>query len=815
MPMNRDVIDARWERLDELFHQAIILPPDQVETFCRMACGDDKELLTFLLELVAGAEIGDDRIRDSIAELAKDIAGEELLTGERVGAYHVDKLLARGGMGDVYIASRADGEFEKEVVIKIIRRRLNQYEFVQHFRTERQVLADLHHPSIPGLVDAGQLADGRPYFVCEYVDGVPLDRFCEDNKLTRDQRLSLIERVAETVQHAHNNLVLHLDIKPDNILVEQDGTPRLLDFGVARLKSDSDAGHKAFTPEYASPEQLRNEAPSAGSDVYSLGVLLYQVLTRNTPFAAPRFAPSETKIVDRQSFDEVINRSMTLTGLDRDLRAIVKKATALNRSERYASMEAFSRDLRNYRRRRPVSARKKTMPYLLVRYYQRHPIVLVTALGIVAILTAFLFREISLRKEAQAAYSLAEQETEASRQVSAFLVNLFEVSDPGEARGNTVTARELLDRGAVQIYGDLQGQPLVKSQMMRVMGSAYMQLGLHNDAQSLLENALQVRVAALKADDGELGQLLATLGILYLRQGQFDDAEGVLSRSLDIREAFYSPGHDAVAHSLNYIGVLKTFQNDYDEAESSLLRAISIYENTVGPEHKSLAESLSSLAGVYYRVGREAESEQLYKRAIAIDEKVLGPEHPSLAIRFDNLGNVFLSTGRHKEAIAIQQRALVIREKVLSPKHPMVAMNLDNLANAYVAVGQFEKAEDLRFRALAIREEVLDPLHPHIATSLGNLGALYLEQDQLDKAEDYLLRSIAIKEQVYKPDSPRVAIGMLNLGNVYFKRGELSKAEDTVLDAIVILKQNLTDDHLYRMYSDWQLANIYRGRRPS
>ena len=695
-------------------------------------------------------------------------------------------------------------------MIKLIRRRLNMDDFVRHFRTERQVLANLNHASIPVLIDAGQLGDGRPYLVCEFVDGVPIDRFCDDNELREDARLRLVEKIAGAVQHAHNNLVLHLDIKPDNILVEQDGTPRLLDFGVARLINDSEVGHEAFTPEYASPEQLQGKTLSVNSDIYSLGVLLYRILTGRTPFDAPRFAASENKIADRQSFAETIRKPLASAELNPDLHAIVAKATARDRSERYASIDAFSRDLRDYRQKRPVSARGGGFLYRAGKFSRRHAVAIAAVIGIFAVLATFAIRENSLHQQMQAAYLVAEREAETSSRVSAFMTELFRLSDPGEARSNEVTARELLDNGAQRIDEELRNRPLVQSQLMRVMGDVYLNLGLNDEALPLLQKSVRIRETALDAEDAELGTVLTQLGLAYLKEGRFDDAATNLLRGLDIRKSVLGPEDEAVAHTLTYVGVLRTFQNDYADAENSLLQAVSIYEKNFGPEYSGLAETYSNLAGVYFRVGRLADAEEFFLRSIAIEEKEHGPDHPWVATRLDNLGNVYNTAGRNDEAIAVQRRSLAIREKTLPPKHPEIAQNLDNLANAYAAIGQVDESETLRLRALAIREEIFGPQHPHIATSLGNLGSLYLKRGQLDKAEDYLLRSMAIKERIYNPDSPRLATGLLNLGNIYLQRNKLATAEDVTLRAIAILKRKLPDNHLYRMYSDWQLANIYR-----
>ena len=745
----------RWGRLNELFHQASSLPATEVEAFLEHATGDDEPLREVLRELVAATHAGDGQLRQSIGQLAHDVASAEILTGRRLGAYRIDGLLARGGMGAVYLASRADGEFEKKVAIKIVHKRLNGNELVRHFRTERQVLANLSHPSIPALVDAGQLEDGRPYFICDYVDGIPIDEYCEQNALSEVQRIALLIRVGEALQHAHNILILHLDIKPDNVLVQQDGTPSLLDFGIARLMSEREIGHEAITPEYASPERIRGELPTVASDVYSLGLLLYRLLLNETPDSAPRFAPLETRLAD------TINQPDELPGIDGDLRAILRKATAMNPAERYASVDWFLRDLEYQRLNLPVSARRKTLAYRFEKYLRRHTVaVLVVVVGI-ASLVAFGLREAEWHREQQVARKLAEdaslaaaREAETARQVSTLLTELFEISDPGEARGNSVTARELLDRGAERVARDLADRPLIAVKMMRVIGTVYVRLGLYDRAVELLEEALTLSESMPEVNAAELGWLLCVLGDVYLRQGELNKAEYVLYRSLEVRERFFGVQHEDVADSLTQIGRLRFVQNRFEEGASPLLRAIRINERTLGPDSDAYAESLRYLALCYRSLGRREAAERLLRRAIEIRERALGPSHHTLVNPLDNLANLYRELGRHEAAIALHERGLGIIEKTLSATHPRLATKLNNLAIAYKAVERYDEAEPLLLRSLAIREEVLGPEHPQVSTTLNALGTLYQELGRLNEAERFLLRSLAVREATAEADDP-------------------------------------------------------------
>ncbi|MEO1574133.1 MAG: serine/threonine-protein kinase, partial [Pseudomonadota bacterium] len=253
----------RWDELNALFEQALAQPADQRADFCARACEGDPEMAALLKDLVQSADVGDTAIRSSVAEVAREIASHPALVGERIGPWLCEDLIGRGGMGEVYAASRADGQFEKRVAVKVVRQLVASDAVSVHARTERQILADLSHPSIPALLDAGQLPDGRPYFVCEFIEGLPIDEYCHKNSLGTDAVLSLIDAAARALRYAHAHMILHLDVKPDNVLVRDDGVPMLLDFGIAQIMGQSDKGPRAFSPRHASPEQIRGERPSA------------------------------------------------------------------------------------------------------------------------------------------------------------------------------------------------------------------------------------------------------------------------------------------------------------------------------------------------------------------------------------------------------------------------------------------------------------------------------------------------------------------------------------------------------------------------
>ena len=818
--MNLAKLGDRWERLAELFDQALGLPSSEVADFCARECGDDGELREFLHDLLTTADIDDEQIRRSISDMATEVAHGPPLTGERLGAYVVDELIARGGMGEVYLASRADGQFEKSVAVKVVSRKLNEDEYVGHFQTELRVLAKLQHPYIPVLIDAGQLPDGRPYFMTEYVQGIPIDRYCDEHRLSTKNRVELFEKLCDAVQHAHSNLVLHLDIKPANVIIEDNGTPRLLDFGITRLMSDPETGHRAFTPDYASPEQIAGEPPTAASDVYSLGVLLYRLLTGLEPFDGPRLADPETKLAERAQLTQRIRRRIAAPALDADLLAIVRKAMSYSASARYRTVESLQRDLKRHRRHLPVSARPRTFVYTFGKYLRRHMVSLSVITSAVAVLLAFAVREIQLRTAAQAAYAeadaahtQAELEAESLRQVSSFLIELFEVSDPGEARGNTVTARELLDRGAASISSDLDSQPLVRARLMSTMGGVYSSLGLYDAATALDEQALTVRLENLGPDHPEVAETLFALGALYSQQARYNDAETAHQRALAIREQVFGDDHPIVAESLTGLAQVSWYLGDAAIAESHNKRALQIREAAFGPDHLEVATSLVHLGWLMEREERFDEAYAMLSRGLGIRDTVLGDDHFLVAETLDLLGQINTARGLHDEAERQLLRSLAIRRKVLEASHPDIGTSLLLVGRLYRTQHRYEEALVSLRGAESHFGQALGDDHFQVAVVLEDAGLALAEMGRWTEAEAAYRRRLAILEGTFSSDHVLVGRTLNNLGWVLSDGlGRYVDGEHILRRAVATFSRLEQPDDYWNALSRWSLANNLRDQ---
>src|SRR5215475_12190576 len=450
-----------WQRIENVFRTTVDRPADERDAYLTRACDGDEDLRREVLSLLEQGT-AEDFIRDPIASaaLAFTAISNDDLTGERVGPYRVKRLIGRGGMGDVYEAERDDEQFRQQVAIKIIKRGMDT-EFVRdRFLRERQILASLDHPHIARLIDGGATPDGSPYFVMEFVAGEPITDYCRRQSLSVNEKLKLFLKVCSAVQYAHQKLVVHRDLKPSNILIDEDGEPKLLDFGIAKLLSPdgsqpqtrTETALRLMTPEYASPEQARGQAVATTTDVYSLGVVLYELLTDRRPYEFRTYSPAE---IERTICDTGIEEPSKVVGrmtgadaklarqLAGDLDNIAMMAMRIEPERRYQSVEQFSEDIRRHLAGMPVVARKDTFGYRAGKFVRRHKAGVAILAPLIVLAVAMTDQAARIARERDR----ANQETATAQAATQSLVAMFEVADPDKARGNVITARELLDRG--------------------------------------------------------------------------------------------------------------------------------------------------------------------------------------------------------------------------------------------------------------------------------------------------------------------------------------------------------------------------------
>ena len=747
-------------------------------------------------------------------------------------------------MGEVYEAEQEE-PVSRTVALKVIKWGMDTEEVIRRFESERQALALMDHPNIATVFDAGATESGRPYFAMELVQGVAITDYCDRHHSSTRQRLELFTRVCGGVQHAHQKGVIHRDLKPSNVLVkEQDGeaVPKIIDFGLAKATAQRETERTVFTelgqligtPAYMSPEQAEMTGVDIDTrtDIYSLGVLLYELLVGARPFDAkklreagldeilrhiredePQRPSSRLSGLGKESCEAAENRGAEVHTLVRSLRGdldwIVMKALEKERARRYESASALALDLERHLTDVPVEASPPSTTYRMKKFVRRHKVgvvagslvALALVLGIAGITTGLI--------QAQLAERRATAEAEAAQQVSDFLVGLFEVSDPGEARGETITAREILDRGAQRLDSELADQPLIEARMKDTIGTVYVELGLYEDASVLLKEALGTREGLLGPDHPDVARSLDHLAGVYWSQGNYEEAEPLFLRSLEIRETVLGPEHPDVAGSLNNLALVYDSQGRYEEAEQLHLRSIEIREKALGPDHPEVASALDNLAILCDDQGRYEEAETLFLRSLEISEKALGPDHPDVAMSLDHLAGLYWVQARYEEAEPLYVRSLEISEKVLGPDHPDLAGSLNNLAILYHYLGRYAEEESLLLRALDIKEAALGPDHPSVGGSLNNLAILYEDSGKPEEAESLYLRSIEIQEAALGPDHPDVADPLSNLAIFYEDQGRFEEAEPLHLRSLEIREKGLGPDHPAVATSVVNLAIFY------
>jgi eukaryotic-like serine/threonine-protein kinase len=728
----------------------------------------------------------------------------------RIGAYRVVRELGHGGMGSVYLAVRADEEYEKKVALKLIRGGAANAEVIERFRRERQILASLDHPNVARLLDGGTTEDGLPYFVMEYIEGTPITDYCDDKRLSTFERLKLFRSVCSAVEYAHRNLIIHRDIKPGNILVTAEGVPRLLDFGIAKLVDpgggpEAAATSTAMTPAYASPEQVRGEPISTASDVYSLAVLLYEILTGHRPYRVKAGNPLELlKAVCEQEAEKpstVVGRTReamttrTREGsverlrhrLRGDLDNILMKALRKEPARRYPSVQAFSDDLLLYLEGRPVAAGKGTWGYRAWKFVKRNRLGVAAAVAAVVLVAGAAISTVI--QSARVA-----RERDKARTVSRFLVQLFQVSDPSEARGNSVTAREVLDKGAARIRGDLHEEPEVRAALLETIGTVYDTLGLYGQAVPLLDEALAIRRKLLGPDHLEVAATLNALGNVLLDKGDFRAAEAVYREALAIRKKRLSPRAIELGESLNNLAGILDHRGSYDEAESLYRQSLDI-KRAAGGDTQNVANTLGNLAVMRHRKGDLDGTEALFREALAIQKRVLGADHPDVAFTMESLATTLDSKGDYAAAELLHREALTLQRKLFGQEHPDIALTLVNLGNTLVHRGDHAAAEPIYRECLAMSRKIFGSESADVANALAGLAGVESARGDGKAAEALWREVLGLREKLLGREHADTAEARASLAEALRTQGRLREAEPLHRDALAARRAALTAGH--------------------
>jgi len=827
-----DLTQTRWSRLENLFDAAVDLAPDERAAFLDRTCAQDDQLRSEVEALIAANATGGARVQQLISDAAGKALASTATDANHIGPYRILSTIGHGGMGEVYLAERSDAEFEQRVAIKLLHKTMVTSELLQRFRSERQILADLNHPNIAHLIDGGTTAQGVPYIVMEYVEGKPINRYCDDNRLSINDRIDLFRQICSALELAHQNLIVHRDIKPNNILVTRDGTPKLLDFGIAKsLAAPAEGvddsltryGDRLLTPNYASPEQIAGRLVTTASDVYSLGVLLYQMLCGACPFNLNKLSPADMerivmsvepeppskllvagvaqagekgRSVCREPQAVALDRGTTVEKLRRrlagDLDNIVLCALRKDLARRYRSVSLLSEDLRRHLRGLPVTARPDSWGYRAGKFVQRNRIAVTLGAAFVLLLAGFTVVT-ALQASRLASKNVTLTTTNQTLTTTKELLkDILEASDPLE-RGtdDTLTVLDVLDRGAQKIAVELVDQPLVRAELQETLGGVYFSQGRADEAYANLASALATREQQLGSDDPVLVRNLVILGQVELERGHFEPAREHLRRALDIsRERIGDPSPQLANSQRRYASFLRE-RNDWPGAEQQYRASLATYEK-LGSEYDNEKAGVLRGLGLQLRLrGDFVNSIALFRQALEIDRRVHGNNHPFVAHDLENLAIGLHAAGDLPGAGPLYEESLRILTAVYGPytdNHPKIANSISNVARYHYSLEDYPKAEEFYARATAMEIALHGPVHSAVAFNKRGLALALQSQGRFEDAEALLRESISIYEATVGDPHSLLAEALRNLGELLRDRGRLEESRIYLERALSMLE---------------------------
>jgi serine/threonine protein kinase/tetratricopeptide (TPR) repeat protein len=805
---------ARWQQIQSLFEQLIDTGASEREMRLGEACGDDLDLRSSVASLLQSDARREDPLLDAIGEAAESLLEDhqDRLVGTRIGPYRVVSILGHGGMSTVYRGERDESQYQQTVAIKVLQHATLHPRLRSRLHSERHILATLDHPSIARLIDSGDLEDGTPYLVMEHVDGESIDAYCDSRTLFVRERLELFIQACAAVQYAHRNLVVHRDIKPSNIFVTGEGAPKLLDFGIAKLLAPDSLSHtlpvtrlqeRMLTPENAAPEQVLGRPITTATDIYALGVLLYQLLTGRSPYRLLSYSqlqleraicmddpvrPSQM-VISRMNGETDADRSRVSdrrglspqrlrARLSGDLDAIVAMAMRKEPDRRYPSVEALADDLSRHLHGQPVRARQGDWRYNSAKFFRRH----VWAAG--SVTAAFLGlaffggvmfwqnHKIEMAREATA------QERDRAQQVSAFMVDVFSKADPFNAQGKQPTAKDLLDSGAEKISGNSSLQPEVRAELLESIGLAYRRQGLSERAIPLFEQAVAIRRQERPLNNVHVAVALANLARALTDAGHLVSAEADLQQAVDLS------GSDTVSQPIETADILVQFGNfaldaksDPERAAVLFGKALNIYRNTVGTQNLLAAAALNGLAAAAVWRDDYPLAEHYQREALAIFQSTVSRNHPDNAVALATLGYILTQREKYSEAEQVLNEALQIERSVFGADSQRIASTQSDLAILYDREGDSPRAIAAAQTALKITSDHLGPHHYLSGYYLDTLANLFLKANDLPTAEADARQALAIYAEALPARHLYIASTHQLLGEVLLRRGSLPEAE--------------------------------------
>ncbi|MEO8231908.1 MAG: serine/threonine-protein kinase [Ignavibacteriota bacterium] len=809
--MNQD----KFLKAKQIFDDALNLDASQRKIFLDEKCGDDIVLKKEVLSLLNSLENTIDFLEAplTISEVDKDIFSDPYI-GKQIGSYIIDGEAGVGGMGIVYTGKRNDKEFEQKVAIKILKHGITSEYLLKRFQIERQTLAYLQHQNIARLLDGGRTLDGLPYLVMEFIDGIPITEYSTQNKLNIEERLKLFREVCTAVQYAHQNLVIHRDLKPGNILVAKNGIPKLLDFGIAKLidedlvdsnESLTRTGVWHLTPEYASPEQIKGEKITTASDVYSLGVLLYQILTGVQPYKISTNShaaiskiiteenvkkPSERvlQIIESHKQKDFLNSGKYSNSLKGDLDNIILKAMHKDPARRYASVEQFSEDIRRHLTGLPVIAQKDSNAYRLSKFIQRHKVGFVASVGFIVFLIASLIAIIWQANIAAAERDNAKLEAQKVESVNNFLQEMLSSVDPTEV-GKDVKVYDVLKKASDVVGTNFNGQPEIEAAVRKTIGKTLVSLGEYDEAKPHLFKSLSLNETVYGKESFRTAESLHEIALYYDWLGDLNLSDSFYVKSISIFRKDKDTPPRAIASALNDYGIIKQEQDKYQESLALLNEAYKIFVDKFGEKDRDVASTSNNLGITLDGLNRTDEAEKYYKKSLDIYLKLYGPNRPEMATLYNNLAYIYINKNNLSEAENSFKKSLELKIKTLGINHSLVGLAYINLGALQFTMKNYKSSEYNLLASIKNFKTSLNDNHVWVGLADFWYGKILIEKTLYNEAEMYIRKALAIYNKNYSPDHSNVISAYAELGIVKFHQKKYAEAEKLLVDGYEGIKK--------------------------
>lgn len=811
-----------WRELQSIFQQAVALPQEDRKEFLDRVCDGNLDLRNEIEALLIA-----DQSQESVdSPLKLDMANlDSKLVGSVIDDWKIIRQIGVGGMGTVFLAHRHTTDFQQSAALKLVKKGMDSEAVVQRFQQERKILASLNHKNIAKLLDGGMTQDGRPYFVMEHVDGLPITQYCDQHRLNISQRLNLFRAVCSAVHHAHKNLIVHRDLKPSNIIVTGSGDLKLLDFGIAKLLDDSEnqqftrTGMQLHTPAYASPEQLINDPITTASDIYALGILFYELLTGRRPFEIKRseqefrelvltgqpVKPSDAvteivSITNKTQTAETISqcRSTRVQGLKRtlagDLDTICMMAMHREADRRYTSASEFASDIQRHLDGLPVSARPDSRIYRLNKFIKRNKAsVSIASLAVLSIIliTIFYTSQLKLQRD------IAIKERQKSEEVVRFVTGLFEYSKPSRRLGKDISAKDLLDEGANRIQFELVDQPLVQQTLKQVLGEVYYKLGQEQKALNLLTDALAKQRELLGENHLDVATTKLVLALVHQDRGNYDFAAELLSQALQTKKKLLGELHFDVAEVLSVFAYMEQMRGGYPQAETYFKKGLDISEQLSNGDNVYLAKLTKQLGGFYRYLDRNSEAEPLLRKALAMQVRIYqGGPHPDINSTKRELAALLRSTGEYQESKRLYLEVIESRTKILGPDHPELGNTWNSYSLLLTRMDDYEGALAANIRFIEILKRAYSEATPSLAAAYFNQASMLRDLDRYSEAIKHYRLASETQDLVGLPEKHvHRAFPIAGIASVYVDQKNYEEATQLYRKVLALRRESLSDDH--------------------